>query len=136
LPKWMHRTTTPRCAFKLLFTSPSFCRSLTVTTTFAQMQMSAWCLFPRWWAFTLLGRWHWGNNDNSGPACWLESIHLLYGISSFLQIKRQRPEENSVAQQLYKKWVGGMPLSPQAADTLHTQYHKRDKSLASAVKDW
>jgi len=53
-----------------------------------------------------------------------------------VQIKRQRPEESPVAQQLYKEWVGGTPLSSQAVELLHTQYHKRDKSLASAVKDW
>ncbi len=52
------------------------------------------------------------------------------------QIKPLKPEENPVAQQLYARWVGDGPLSSKASNLLHTQYHKRDKSLASAVKDW
>lgn len=53
-----------------------------------------------------------------------------------VQIKRQKPEESMLTQELYKAFVRGTPMSGPANDVLHTVYHKRDKSLTAAVKDW
>ena len=53
-----------------------------------------------------------------------------------LQIKAQKPEDSPVAQNLYTKSIKGSPLSAPARQVLHTAYHKREKSLTAAVKDW
>ena len=60
---------------------------------------------------------------------WLTWLHSM-------QVGRQAPEESSLSQALYRSWVQAGPMSRPAKDAFHTEYHKRDKSLAAAVKDW
>lgn len=61
----------------------------------------------------------------------LDELALYY-----LQITMQRPEESLTAQDLYKDWIKARPLTTPAKKALHTEYHKREKSLTAAVKDW
>jgi hypothetical protein len=37
---------------------------------------------------------------------------------------------------LYEEWVGGAPGSAAARQLLHTQYHKREKTVTSVLSDW
>lgn len=46
------------------------------------------------------------------------------------------PEENAGVGELYRSWVGGPPASPAARALLHTEYHRREKSVTSALADW
>lgn len=37
---------------------------------------------------------------------------------------------------MYHEWVGGDPGSEAARQLLHTQYHKRKKTVTAALADW
>lgn len=39
-------------------------------------------------------------------------------------------------QRLYAEWVGGPPGSEAARRLLHTQYHKREKTVTATLADW
>eukprot|EP00850_Spirogloea_muscicola_P016084 SM000128S26217 [mRNA] locus=s128:156922:161062:- [translate_table: standard] len=45
------------------------------------------------------------------------------------------PAENRVVQSLYASWLGH-PFSPRARELMHTQYHRRDKSVTSQISNW
>eukprot|EP00850_Spirogloea_muscicola_P003801 SM000015S01301 [mRNA] locus=s15:1147765:1152150:+ [translate_table: standard] len=45
------------------------------------------------------------------------------------------PAENRVVQSLYATWLGH-PFSPRARELMHTQYHRRDKSVTSQISNW
>ena len=38
--------------------------------------------------------------------------------------------------QLYTEWVRGPPGSEAARQLLHTQYHKREKTVTATLADW
>lgn len=52
------------------------------------------------------------------------------------QIVKRKPEESAECGQIYKQWIKGGAGSEAARKLLHTQYHKREKSVTSSVKDW
>lgn len=42
----------------------------------------------------------------------------------------------AAVQQVYGEWVGGPPGSQAACSLLHTQYHKREKTVTATLADW
>jgi len=45
-------------------------------------------------------------------------------------------EGDAAVQQLYREWVHDGPGSEAARQLLHTQYHKREKTVTAALSDW
>ena len=52
------------------------------------------------------------------------------------QIEQRRPQDNAAVQLLYKQWMKGTALSEAAREVLHTQYHKREKTVTTTIGDW
>ncbi|BDA43699.1 Cytosolic iron-sulfur assembly component 3 [Coccomyxa sp. Obi] len=52
------------------------------------------------------------------------------------QVVPRLPQDNPAVAALYKQWVGAPVGTDKAQQLLHTQYHKRDKSIAATVGDW
>ena len=46
------------------------------------------------------------------------------------------PEQNASVVAMYRDWVRGEPGGDQARALFHTQYHQREKTVASALADW
>ncbi|KAL4434294.1 hypothetical protein ABPG75_000735 [Micractinium tetrahymenae] len=72
----------------------------------------------------------------------LEQLEVLYagaggtsGGSSACSSGRE-PEAELAVQQLYAEWVQGPPGSAAARQLLHTQYHKREKTVTATLADW
>lgn len=72
----------------------------------------------------------------------LERLETLYlsqdGASSAAAIGHSGGSDGGAAalQQLYAEWVGGPPGSEAACRLLHTQYHKREKTVTATLADW
>lgn len=43
---------------------------------------------------------------------------------------------SAAARQLYEDWIRDEAGGARARELLHTQYHKRDKSVAASIGDW
>jgi iron only hydrogenase large subunit-like protein len=68
------------------------------------------------------------------PAQLLTQLEEVYeGRGDVVQ---RRPEENGEVAGLYRQWVGAGVGSQRARELLHTVYHKRDKTVSSAMSDW
>lgn len=52
------------------------------------------------------------------------------------EVQLRLPEQSPVAAALYEQWVGDSSYSAAAQELLHTQYHKREKTLTATVGDW
>lgn len=70
----------------------------------------------------------------------LEQLEVLYagagGTSGGNTAGSTEPEADPAVQQLYAEWVRGAPGSEAAWQLLHTQYHKREKTVTAALADW
>jgi hypothetical protein len=82
----------------------------------------------------------------------LKQVHVQPGVVKVLESRvakelQSRPGRGdlesvggdrvgAVARGLYGSWVGGGPGSDAAKGLLHTQYHHREKTVASAISDW
>ena len=64
----------------------------------------------------------------------IEELEAAYHAESYLETRS--PELNVSVQALYRDWIGDIPGSNLSRDLLHTQYHKREKTVASAIADW
>lgn len=67
------------------------------------------------------------------PAQLIERLEGLYAAGGGGE---PAPEADAAVQQLYQRWVGGGPGSQPARELLHTQYHKREKTVTAALADW
>lgn len=82
------------------------------------------------------------------PAQLLEQLELLYAdaggtsgtsgtsSSSSLSSGSAEPEPDCAVRQLYAEWVRGPAGSEAARQLLHTQYHKREKTVTATLADW
>lgn len=71
----------------------------------------------------------------------LEQLEVLYaganGTSGgSCSSSSREPEGHAAVQQLYSEWVGASPGSEAARQLLHTQYHKREKTVTATLADW
>ncbi|KAL4424954.1 hypothetical protein ABPG77_009683 [Micractinium sp. CCAP 211/92] len=71
----------------------------------------------------------------------LEQLEVLYaganGTSGgSCSSSSREPEGHAAVQQLYSEWVGAPPGSEAARQLLHTQYHKREKTVTATLADW
>lgn len=53
-----------------------------------------------------------------------------------MQVQLRLPEQNPTIASLYGSMAGAGVGSEEAVRLFHTQYHKREKTLAAAVGDW
>lgn len=66
----------------------------------------------------------------------IEQLEQLYAADGSAGRGRATPEADAWARQLYQGWVRGAPGSEAARQLLHTQYHKREKTVTAALADW
>ena len=70
----------------------------------------------------------------------IEQLELLYAESGSNTSSGSHgaspPEADAGVQQLYREWVQGKPGSDAARQLLHTQYHRREKTVTATLADW
>jgi len=64
----------------------------------------------------------------------IEQLEIAYHNDEYLE--NRIPELNSSVEELYREWIRGVPGSAKSQETLHTKYHVREKTVASAIADW
>ena len=69
------------------------------------------------------------------PAQLIEQLEALYD-ADLSSSSRPEPAADAAVAQLYREWVGGPPGSAPARALLHTQYHRREKTVSAALADW
>lgn len=62
--------------------------------------------------------------------------HLYLLVEPLLQKEAPAPEENVEAMALYQHLLGGTSMSHEAKQLLHTQYHKREKTVSMQLNNW
>lgn len=63
----------------------------------------------------------------------IEQLEAMYEADSS---SRASPDADAAVGQLYREWVGGPPGSAAARQLLHTQYHRREKTVTATLSDW
>jgi iron only hydrogenase large subunit-like protein len=64
----------------------------------------------------------------------IEQLEITYHNSEYLEPRL--PQLNSSVEELYREWIQGPPGSENSKIILHTKYHVREKTVASAISDW
>jgi iron only hydrogenase large subunit-like protein len=64
----------------------------------------------------------------------IEQLEMEYHSEAYLH--QRAPQDNPSVAALYREWVGDAVGGPRARETLHTAYHRREKTLTSAIADW
>jgi len=67
------------------------------------------------------------------PKTLLEAVEVAYTNA---QKEAPAPEENVEAMALYQHLLGGTSMSHEAKQLLHTQYHKREKTVSMQLNNW
>jgi iron only hydrogenase large subunit-like protein len=64
----------------------------------------------------------------------IEQLEIAYHNTEYLEDRL--PQLNSSVEELYREWIQGVPGSAESKEILHTKYHLREKTVASAIADW
>ena len=63
-------------------------------------------------------------------------VPMLSALPICTQVVPQRPEDSPVVAAIYSSVLGQTIGSEAARALFHTQYHRREKTLAAAAGDW
>lgn len=64
----------------------------------------------------------------------IEQLEIAYHNSEYLEPRL--PQLNPSVEEMYRDLIKGEPGSEMAKNMLHTKYHVREKTVASAIADW
>lgn len=64
----------------------------------------------------------------------IEQLEISYHNNEYLE--HRVPQLNPSVEELYREWIRGVPGSEKSKEILHTKYHVREKTIASAIADW
>jgi iron only hydrogenase large subunit-like protein len=64
----------------------------------------------------------------------IEQLEIAYNNGEYLEPRL--PQMNSSVEELYREWIRGVPGSVESKELLHTKYHVRELTVASAIADW
>lgn len=67
-------------------------------------------------------------------AALLEALEVMYHDPQGTEARA--PQESPLAARLYGGWLVGGPGGAAARAALHTQYHKREKTVGATISDW